>query len=166
MKKTIYLLGVILLATSILTNCKCKKPIQYSQESVIEATMMIDAPYSVAEAKEDFNNFRKNMGYITASNISKDNENGYFDIKSETLSNLLMQAGQNGWKNLRIYNGIDKNGTRILIVSELNVGPDGKVIETKVANTDLLIKVKNPPLSASGSDCPRWCDVSGTTLGK
>ena len=160
MKKTIYLLGVILFIASMLTSCKCKKPVQFS--SNIEASITIEAPYSVAEAKQDFSNFRKSMGYVdAATGRSSDTQNGYFDISTGTLQNLMRKASEKGWANIRVYHGIDKNGGRILIANGLSAGSG----ESSKLDSDQVIKVENPSLGP-GADCPRWCDVSGTTLGK
>lgn len=159
MKKLIYYIGVLFFITSTLASCKCKKPVQTSPN--IEASMTIEAPYSVAEAKQDFSNFRKSMGYVDATGRSSDTQNGYLDISTGTLENLMRKASEKGWTNIRVYHGIDKNGGRILIANGLSAGSG----EISKSDSDQVIKVDNPSLGP-GADCPRWCDVGSTTLGK
>lgn len=170
MKKELTYLSVVL-SLILSTTCSGQQSIASTVVALppqfpIEGMQAIsNETYTLAEAKEDFNSFRRSMGYLDAAGRSQDSKSGYYDISTETLTALLKEAGQQGWTKLRIYHGLDRNGEKILIVNGLNVDGNGKLQESAKSGSELVVKVSDASF-APGSECPRWCDISSTALGK
>ncbi|OWK73595.1 hypothetical protein CBW16_08790 [Flavobacteriaceae bacterium JJC] len=128
-----------------------------------EAMQAAASPISVSDAKQEFRNFRVAMGYIDSAGRASDNSSGYFDISVQTLATLVEEARNNGWTSVRIYNGLDARNNQSLLMSGLRMR--GSQIEESSKSSNTIIKVENSVV-APGSNCPRWCDVAGTAIGK
>ena len=135
----------------------------FNAQTGTEAMQAAVSPISVSDAKQEFRNFRVAMGYIDSSGRAFDNTNGYFDISVQTLAALVEEARNNGWTSVRIYNGLDARNNQSLLMSGLKMR--GSQIEESSKSSNLIIKVENAVV-APGSNCPRWCDVTGTAIGK
>lgn len=167
MRTKIYFLKVILLSAFFVVSCQ---PLLYTSPPppppppAPEAMQVMNMPASVSQARQEFRNFRKAMGYVDGTGRSVDRTSGYFDINIQTLKTLYDEAANRGWSDIRIYNGIDDAGNPTLLVNGLQLR-GSTLEEIGKADGDIIVKVENAIVGA-GSGCPRWCDVTGTVIGK
>lgn len=166
MKNKIYTLGIIAFSVFFFESCASQRLASPPPPPPppIEAMQAMRQPASISQAKQEFRNFRQAMGYLDANGKAVDNKSGYFDLSAQTLKALYDEAVNNGWSNVRIYNGIDNAGNRTLLMNGL-VENSGKFGESSKTDSDFVARIENPSV-AGGSDCPRWCDVTGTAVGK
>ena len=167
MKTKIYYLKVILLSTLFFVSCNSQNfaspPPPPPPPAPLAAMQVMNMPASVLQAKQEFRNFRQAMGYVDGSGREVDKKNGYFDINIQTLKALYDEAANRGWNDVRVYNGIDNSGNRTLLINGLRL-KGGILEETSKADGDIVAKIDNA--SVGGSNCPRWCDITGTVIGK
>ena len=103
------------------------------------------------EAKRYFENYRQVMKYDET-----DTKSGYFDISSKTLSEMTKYMVNK--KKARVYFGESSNlnpDRTFFMMTEID--DDG----IEIAENILSISVRN-----QNSDCPKYCDIKTTALGK
>ncbi len=167
MKTKIYCVQAMVICALLLMGCQVRSyamPPPPPPPPAPSAIQVMNTPASVSQAKQEFRNYRKAMGYLDGGGRELDRKSGYFDINIQTLRALFDEAANRGWNDIRVYNGIDNAGNRTLLINGLQLR-NGTLEETSKADGDIVAKIENPS-ATGGSGCPRWCDVTGTVVGK
>jgi hypothetical protein len=139
-KKPFLLLGcVVLLLTS------------YSSRNPSIAT---NKDISLVDAKNYLKNYRTERQLISTTGADDNLTEGYMDLTTDQLVELLNQAKSTGQKSVRIYSGFDGNNYYLL----LN-GIDGNGVESK-SNSIKSISIGG----IRPTDCPKYCDITSTLL--
>ncbi len=109
---------------------------------------------NVSEAKRFIIKYKAETKYVD----SIDKKSGYFDISKETLNNMIM--AMDNINTARVYYGEDSNinpKITYFLVNEI----DENGIELKSKEIILL------PVNILGNqECPKYCDLNNTYLGK
>lgn len=103
------------------------------------------------QAKIYFKNYRQVMKYGV-----KDTTSGYFDISSNTFSEMTKYM-------------IDKKKARVYFGESSNLNPDRTffmMIEVDERGIEITDNILSISVLNQNSDCPKYCDIKTTALGK